>query len=116
MKVLRELRKKQGMTQTELGARIGVTKSTVSMYESGTHEPDLATLRKIAEVLGVSLDVLLDRKQVAPEDDETWLIRERMRRDPDYRILFDAARHARPEHLRAAAAVLQSLKGVSDDN
>jgi len=114
MKKLKELRKKQGMTQTELGSKIGVTKSTVSMYESGTHEPDIGTLKKIAEILGVSLDVLLDRKQQEPEDDETWLIRERMRRDPDYRILFNAAKTARPEHLRAAAAVLQSLKGDSD--
>ena len=116
MRMLKELRKKQGMTQTELGNKIGVTKSTVSMYESGMHEPDLGTLKKIAETLGVSLDVLLDRKQQNAEDDDTWLIRERMRRDPDYRILFDAAKNARPEHLRAAAAVLHSLKGQTNDN
>ena len=116
MRKLKELRKLQGMTQSELGNKIGVTKSTISMYESGAHEPDIGTLKNIAETLGVSLDVLLDRKPQASEDDETWLIRERLRRDPDYRILFNAAKTAKPEHLRAAVAVLLSLKGKPDDN
>ena len=114
MKKLKELRKIHGLTQTELGNKIGTTKSTISMYENGLHEPDLETLRKLADIFNVSVDLLLDRPSESESDDEAWLIRERLRRDPDYRILFKAASNARPEHLRAAAAVLRSLKG--DDN
>lgn len=111
MKKLRELRKKAGYTQMELGKLVGVSKSTMSMYESGTHEPDIETIKRFADILGVSIDVLVERAPDKTDDDEAWLIRERLRRDPDYRILFNAANTARPEHLRAAAAVLRSLKG-----
>lgn len=110
MEKLKELRKMQGLTQTELGTRVGVMKSTISMYENGIHEPDIETLKRIADILGVSLDVLLDRKKQAPEDDETWLLRERIKSDPDFRTLLIAAKSAKPEHIRAAAAVLCSLK------
>ena len=115
MRMLKELRKKCGLTQTELGNKIGVTKSSISQYESGYHEPDLETVKHIADVLGVSLDVLMDRKPLEEDKEETWIIRERLRNDPDYRILFDAANTAKPEHLRAAAAVLKSLRGDSND-
>lgn len=111
MKKLKELRKQFGMTQAELGSKVGVAKSTLSLYETGAHEPDIDTLMKLADIFGVSLDVLLDRKTEQTVDDDAWILRERMRRDPDYRILFDAAKSAKPEHLRAAAAVLKSLKG-----
>lgn len=114
MKMLKELRKKAGYTQTELGKLVGVSKSTMSMYESGIHEPDLETLKRFANILGVSVDVLIGTEQNRTEEDETWLIRENLRRSPEYRILFDAANNAKPEHLRAAVAVLQSLKGDSN--
>lgn len=118
MRKLKELRKQYGMTQAELSAMLGVANSTLSLYEKGVHEPDIETIKKIADIFGVSLDALLDRKSESnPEEpDEAWLIRERLRRDPDYRILFSAASNAKPEHLRAAAAVLQSLKGGDADD
>ena len=109
--LLRELRKKAGYTQQEVAEYLGLAKSTVCLYEKGVYEPDIATLKKLADLFGISLDMLLDRKTDVNEDVDTWTIRERLRRDPDYRILFDAAATAKPEHLRAAAAVLKSLKG-----
>lgn len=113
---LKELRTLRGLTQQELGKRIGASKSSMSMYENGLHDPDLDTCKKIADVLGVSLDVLMGRSSDVPKDDDVWWLREKMRNDPDYRILFDAASTAKPEHLKAAAAVLQSLKGEKPDD
>ena len=37
---LKELRKKNGLTQAALGERIGVSASAVGMYEQGHREPD----------------------------------------------------------------------------
>ena len=58
---LKELRNDSGMSQREFGQKIGVAESTVSLYESGKHEPDYSTLIKIADYFRVSIDYLLDR-------------------------------------------------------
>ena len=47
-------RKKAGITQSELAARIGVTSATITRYEKGQREPRLDQLQKIAEALNVS--------------------------------------------------------------
>ena len=60
MKRLKELRKQYGMTQLELGKLIGAAKSTISLYESGVREPDLVTVKRIAEIFNVSTDYLLE--------------------------------------------------------
>ena len=61
MKRIRELRKAKGLTIKQLGASVGVAESTVSLYETGKHQPDFDTLKKIADVLDVSIDYLLER-------------------------------------------------------
>ena len=58
---LRPLRKQKRLSQEELGKMIGVTKGTISTYESGDREPPLKTLIKIADALDVSLDWLCGR-------------------------------------------------------
>lgn len=58
---LRILRKKSGLTMKQLGEKIGVAESTISLYEKGTREPDNATLFKLADYFGVSVDYLLGR-------------------------------------------------------
>ncbi len=56
---LKILRLKNKLTQAELAAQVGVSSSTIGMYESGRREPDHATLLKIAQILGASTDDLL---------------------------------------------------------
>lgn len=55
---IRKFRKAKGMTQKELGFRIGVKHNTISGYESGANEPDQNILFAIADVLGVSINDL----------------------------------------------------------
>ena len=45
--VLRQLRTDSGMSQEELAKRLGLAKSTISMYESGSREPSLEILEAI---------------------------------------------------------------------
>jgi putative transcriptional regulator len=53
-----ELRAATGLTQADLGARIGVTRQTVNAIEGGKYSPSLEVAFKIAEVLGVSLEAV----------------------------------------------------------
>lgn len=57
---LREARVAAGLSQGQLAEKIGVVPGTVSNWEVGTREPDLSMLRRLAEVLGVSVDALLE--------------------------------------------------------
>ena len=107
---IREYRKAKGLTMKQLGEMVGALESSISFYERGLQQPDLDMLGKIADALNVSIDQLLDHNQDKSMEDESWAFREQMRNNPDYRILFSAAEKAKPEHLRAAAAVLKSLE------
>ncbi|HEV2387570.1 MAG TPA: helix-turn-helix domain-containing protein [Candidatus Acidoferrales bacterium] len=53
---IRQLRETRGMTQSQLQARSGVSRSYLSRIESGQMTPSLGTLEKIAESLGVGLN------------------------------------------------------------
>ncbi|OUM83607.1 LexA family protein [Caldibacillus debilis] len=55
---IRKYRKARGMTQKELGFRVGVKHNTISSYEHGTNEPEQNILFAIADVLGVSINDL----------------------------------------------------------
>ena len=50
MKRLKELREKKKITMQELGDLLNVSRSTVSLYESRQRQPDLKTLKKIADI------------------------------------------------------------------
>ena len=56
---LKEARIKKGLSQKEVADNIGVAKSTYSLYESGNREPNVQTIKKIADFLNISADELL---------------------------------------------------------
>lgn len=63
MNRMREIRKSRQMTMKELGKAVGVAESTISLYETGKHDPDLLTVGRIADELDVSVDALLGREE-----------------------------------------------------
>lgn len=64
------LRKERGMTQLELARQMGVTDKAVSKWERNLSFPDVASLPKLAEVLGTSVDELLEVKTAAQQEPE----------------------------------------------
>ena len=56
---IKQLRKQRGLTQSELGALVNVTKVSICCYENGTRLPSLETLMDLSQVFGVSVDFLL---------------------------------------------------------
>ena len=57
--ILKNLRKGRGMTQSELGAKIGLSKAVISKYETGLGYPSFDVLIRIAQYFGVSTDYML---------------------------------------------------------
>lgn len=60
---LRAARERKNMTQKDVADNIGVAKSTYSLYESGNREPNVQTIKKLADLLNVSADDLLGLTQ-----------------------------------------------------
>jgi transcriptional regulator with XRE-family HTH domain len=56
---IRHFRKARGLTLEELGARVGLAVSQLSLIENGRREPRLSSLQGIAEALGVEIAELL---------------------------------------------------------
>ena len=56
--MLRTLRKQAKMTQPELAEKLGVSRSAISMYESGSREPNFAMLEAIADLFNVDMNTL----------------------------------------------------------
>lgn len=59
--VIKSLRTSHGLTQDELSKQLGISRSTIGMYESGAREPDFETLELIADYFNVDTDYLLGR-------------------------------------------------------
>ena len=59
MNRLRELRKRKGLTQSDLAEKLGVTSMSISRYENGKDEINNKNLKKLSEIFDVSIDYLL---------------------------------------------------------
>ena len=68
MTKLKELRKEHKLSMKELGKILGLSESTISLYEAGKREPDIKTLIKIADYFKVSVDVLIGRNETNEDD------------------------------------------------
>lgn len=58
-KFIAELCKKNGLTQEQLGERIGVTNKTISRWETGSYMPSIDMLEVLAETFSVSINGLI---------------------------------------------------------
>lgn len=108
MNKMRELRKQAGLTMKELGKIVGVSESTISLYERGQHEPDLLTLGRIAEQLHCSVDYLLGR------DDEQDTKKEPAEAGPINEHFRLRAALLYPENMAKLDAYLDGLLAAQD--
>lgn len=59
---LKELRKRDKISQQKLADLLGVGQSTVAMWEKGKNSPEYSSLVKIAEIFAVSMDALAGKE------------------------------------------------------
>lgn len=64
--LIREARRRSGMSQAELARRAGVSQPVVSAYERGHREPGLETLRKLVEASGHDMEIGLEPRADGP--------------------------------------------------
>ena len=97
--VLREARRRAGLTQRDLAERAGLPQSTIGRIEAGSIDPRASTLRRLLRACGSDLETAprlgegIDRSQ----------IRGRLGRSPSQRI----------EDLTAAASAIRRLTDLA---
>ncbi len=59
-KGLKRIREKRKLTQTALAERVGVRQGTVARIETGERNPSMDLLQRLAKVLEVTVEELLE--------------------------------------------------------
>ena len=83
--LLREARRRHGVTQARLAIRAGTTQSAISRIERDRVSPSIATLRELLHLVGEDLEL-----GSRPRDFgiDRGLIRERLRSAPEERVAY----------------------------
>ena len=68
MNIIRELRKKEGLSQQELASLCRVHQTAVSQWENGRTAPDLESLKRLSDIFGVSVEKLIGAETPADEN------------------------------------------------
>lgn len=73
--IILKKRKEKNMTQEQLAEKLDVARQTVSKWETGEAIPDVNSLKKLANLLGFSIDAVLGIEVEDDNDDKMeWLI------------------------------------------
>lgn len=68
---IRELRLRANLTQHELGLQLGVSAVAVGKWERGQTQPDIATLTRLADIFGTTIDDLCGHEAPATAEDSS---------------------------------------------
>lgn len=117
--MLKYLRMRENLSQSELADKLGVAKSTISMYEVGKREPDFETLEAIADFFNVDMNFLLGKDGSENDtyylNDEARELAQFMFKNPEYKVLFDASRRVKKEDIAFVKEMIDRVRGDGDD-
>lgn len=110
---LKELRKSRKITQEKLAEKLGLARSTITMYETGGSEPDLETLKALADFFDVTVDYLLGKDSQSNEPStnsktNTIIVYGRGQGKTEYEVT--------EKELNAIKTLLETMKDLPDED
>ncbi|MCI8630665.1 MAG: helix-turn-helix transcriptional regulator [Firmicutes bacterium] len=114
---LKELREAAGYNKREVAEKLDMPYTTYNNYETGAREAGSETLKKIANLYGVSIDYIFENDTQSSAyylDRETAEMAQEIYENPELRILFDASRKVSKEDLQLVVDMVKRLKKEDD--
>lgn len=113
--IFAELLEKKGLKAADVTRATGIKSPVFSEWKKGKSKPNTDKMIKIANFLGVSVEYLTtgeekDGGEVYYLNEETSKIAQDIFDNKELRLLFDTARNAEPEDLKAVHNMLLALK------
>ncbi|MBM7623658.1 helix-turn-helix domain-containing protein [Sporohalobacter salinus] len=125
---IKKLRKEKNISQRKLAKILGLSPSTIAMYETEKRKPDSETLQKIADFFDVSVDYLLGRtdqrqsnnenkkadkiKQALSDDPELIEFWEQLSTREDLKLMFKQTKDLSPESIHR---IIEIVKIIEDE-
>lgn len=106
---------KNNMTQLELSQKLGVGTTSVYNWCNAIKTPRMDKVDKMCAIFGIKRSDLIEDKSTQKQssyylNDETEQIAQDIFENKELRLLFDSARDAEPEDLKAVHDMLLALK------
>lgn len=121
---LKRIAYEAGKTQAEIAKDLDINKSTLSCWMNGARIPKMSSIDMLCRYFGVKRSDIMDdhssdkEKTVFPvyyTDPETAKAAQDVFDNPDLRMLFSAAKDAKPEDIKLAADMLRRFKETNPD-
>lgn len=105
------IRDRLGLRDTDVARMADVNRTTFPQWKAGLFVPKIEKRRRIAEALGVTVDVLdgLDEIPDYYVDKETQEIVEGMHQNKDYQVMFKAIPKLKPEDAKMIRDMIERL-------
>lgn len=131
---LKNLRLERGLTQIELSKNLNINRATYAHYETGRREPDIETLKLLADYFNVSVDYLLGNSdyKIAPSskvDTPVEKISKSLNDDPelsdfwnvlkereDLKLLFKQTKDMAPNDIKKIIRIIKAIEDEEDRN
>ena len=73
------LRKQKGFSQEDLGNKMGVSRQTISKWESGQTNPEMTKLKDLSKIFEISVDELINNEVELKKEKEETIIKEEVK-------------------------------------
>ena len=108
---LKEYMESHGYNKADIARMSSIPYTTIDgLFKKGDENIKLSTLKKLAKLIGCSLDELADDDSTYYHNIETALLAQELHDNPDLRILLDASRNLSPEDVKFVVDLVSRMK------
>lgn len=103
------MRTSRGLNQIDLAKMTGVSRSTISMWETGNRKPGYQELEALADAFNVPVSALITDENQSQENDEVAMIRSAIRANPDIKDILRMAEMLSARTVKQLKAITKAL-------
>lgn len=108
-KNLKNIRIQNNLTQKEIATKLNISRSTYNNYEQGVAEPDIETLKKLADIYHTTTDTIIEHEVPYLLDKSTLT--------PEQREIVEIVPQMNYEECKLMLAYLEGVKqGIKERN